>query len=274
MVTSMSHPMIPLAANLLSLFRRRAFIAAAAAALGLALTASAQEPPVVNWPVPTPPPGTNPAIFPVPRNEWLVHVLRNLARARQGNIDLLFDGDSITDNWQSTGKEVWARNYGKLNAADFGISGDRTEFVLWRLEKGQLDGLHPKLVVLLIGTNNIGYESDPQVAEGVAAVVHEYQKRCPEAIILLQAIFPRGEKPNDPSRAKIKNINSIISKLGDGKKVIYVDFGDKFLQPDGTIAHEIMGDYLHPSAKGYEIWANAIRPEIERVFGPTGTAPQ
>ena len=242
--------------------------------LALLPFAAPADEPLSNWTIATPPPGTNPAVFPVPRNEWLTHFAHNLERTRQGNVDLIFDGDSITDGWQSSGREVWAKNYGKLHAADFGISGDRTEHLLWRLDKGQVAGLHPKMVALMIGTNNTGSNTAAQIAEGVTAIVHEYQRLCPDAVILLQAVFPRSEKPTDPVRAKVKEINALLTKLGDGKKVVYIDFGDKFLQPDGTLSREIMPDFLHPDAKGYEIWAEAIRPEIEKVFGPAAPAAQ
>ena len=182
------------------------------------------------------------------------------------SIQLVFDGDSITDGWQNGGKAVWAERYGKLNAFDFGISGDRTQHVLWRLAQGQTDGMHPKLIALMIGTNNKGSNTPEEIADGVKAIIAEYQKRCPEATILLQAVFPHGEQPTDPNRAKVKAINEIISKLGDDKKVIYVDFGDKFLNPDGTMSKEIMADFLHPTPKGYQIWADAIQPIIDKIF--------
>jgi len=182
------------------------------------------------------------------------------------SIQLVFDGDSITYGWQGGGKTVWAERYGKLNAFDFGIGGDRTQHVLWRLAQGQVDGVKPKLIALMIGTNNLDGNTAEEIADGVKAIVAEYQKRCPEATILLQAIFPRAEQPTDPFRAKIKAINAIISKLGDDKKVLYVDFGDKFLNADSTMSKEIMPDFLHPSAKGYQIWADAIQPIIDRFF--------
>lgn len=252
--------------------RRLALAVGAASLLSFSLATVRADDDLLNLRVGTPPAGTNSAVFPVPRVEWLVHFQHNLERTKQGNVDLVFDGDSITDGWQGTGKEVWAKNYAQFHPADFGISGDRTEHLLWRLDHGQVAGLHPKLIALMIGTNNTGSNTDVQIAEGITAIVHEYQKLCPDAVILLQAVFPRSEKPTDPVRAKIKNINTIISKLGDGQKVIYVDFSDKFLQPDGTLTRDIMPDFLHPNAKGYEIWADAIRPEIEKVFGPTAPA--
>ena len=220
--------------------------------------------------VPAVPPETNTATFPVPRLDWIQRVSTNNAKAQKqaDKIQIIFDGDSITDLWQNKGLPVWTERYAKFNAFDFGISSDRTEQVLWRLEHGQVNGLHPKLIVLLIGTNNTGINTAEQTAEGVTAVVAEYQKRCPDAVILLQAIFPRTEKADNPARAKIKAINQIISKLGDGKKVIYVDFGDKFLDAEGTISKEIMSDFTHPTLKGYQIWADAIQPIIDRYLAP------
>ena len=165
-------------------------------------------------------------------------------------VDLIFDGDSITDFWMGPGKGVWAKNYGRLNAVDYGISGDRTGNMLWRLEHGQVAYLHPRLVAIMIGTNNTGECTDVQIAEGVTAVVRAYEKLCPTAVILLQAIFPRAESPTDPTREKITRVNRIISSLGDGKKVVYVDFGDKFLQPDGTINRDLMPDTSAPQRQG------------------------
>jgi len=216
------------------------------------------------------PADANPAAYPAPKLDWVQRVKKNndLAHKEAGAIQIVFDGDSITDGWQSRGREVWARHYGKLGAFDFGISGDRTEHVLWRLGQGQADGLHPKLIALMIGTNNLGRDSVAQIAEGVTAIVKEYRTRCPDAVILLQAIFPRGESATNPARAKIKEINAILARLQDGKKIVFIDFGDKFLQPDGTISREIMPDFLHPSAKGYEIWADAIQPIIDTYVSP------
>ncbi len=243
--------------------------ALAAACLLSPLAALAQENNLSNWLAPTPPPGTNSAAFPVLKNDWVSHFAHNIDRVKNKRVDLIFDGDSITDFWEGKGKEVWAKNYSKLNPADFGISGDRTENLLWRIDHGQVDGLHPKMVAIMIGTNNLGANTDAQIAEAITAIVHDYQKHLPDAVILLQGIFPRGEKPTDSNRQRIKTINSMISKLGDGNKVVYMDFGDKFLEPDGTLSKDVMFDSLHPSAKGYEIWADAIRPQIEKVFNKT-----
>jgi lysophospholipase L1-like esterase len=218
------------------------------------------------WPQPTPPPGTNPALFPLPRLDWVGRFLSNLDRTRGKQIDLIFDGDSITDYWQGTGKEIWAQHYGALKAADFGISGDQVQHVLWRIENGQLEGLNPRLVVLLIGSNNMPGNgcSALQTAEGIKLLVAEYEKRCPTAHILLLGIFPRAESSADPLRAKIIATNRQIAALDDGKRVTFLDFGAKLLQPDGTLSREMMPDFLHPSAKGYEIWADTIQPIVDK----------
>ena len=224
------------------------------------------------WPMPSHmpsvPSGTNIASYPLPRLDWVVRVNSNnvSAKSKASSIDLVFDGDSITDGWQGRGRAVWISHYEKLKAFDFGIGGDCTQNVIWRLTQGQMDGLHPKLIALMIGTNNIGGNTPEQIAGGITTIVQEYRKRCPDSVILLQAILPRGNLPTDPFRAKIKSTNEIISKLDDGKKIIYIDFGDQFLSPDGTLSPDIMPDYLHPNEKGYEIWAKAIQPVIDKYF--------
>ena len=190
-----------------------------------------------------------------------------------GKIDLIFDGDqwAITaGNYGPTGG-MWNR-YGKLNAFDFSSRGDTTQALLWRLQNGQVDGLHPKLIVLQIGGSNINVNTPEEIAAGIKAVITDYQKRCPEAAILLLGVWPHGEKPTDPSRNKVKSLNRIISAFGDGKKVIYLDFGDKFLTPDGTLSRETMIYASYPTGKGYDIWAHAIRPTIDQFFPPAAAA--
>lgn len=226
----------------------------------------------IAWPSPPLPPGGNSATIPEPPLGWLDQFQKKIDDAhKMPRVDLLFDGDSITAGWKGGGGGIWGHKYSKLNAYDFANPGDVTNGLIWQVQNGQVDGLHPKLVVLLIGTNNLGHATAEQLAEGIKAVVMEYQKHCPGSAILLQGIFPRGEKPTDPARDKIKSVNKLISQYADGKSVIYLDFGDKFLQPNGSISKEIMPDFLHPSAKGYQIWADAIQPVIDQFFPPTTT---
>jgi lysophospholipase L1-like esterase len=212
---------------------------------------------------------THTAIKPVPRTDkwWQDRHGTFLKIAMNGNVDLLFLGDSITQGWENAGKEVWKERYEPLKAANFGIGGDQTQHVLWRLHNGdELHGITPKAVVLMIGTNNMGSSSAEQIAEGITAIVAELQHQLPHGKVLLLGIFPRSAKANDAVRAKIKSVNERVAKLDDGKQVRYLDIGDKFLQADGTLAKEIMPDYLHLSPKGYKIWAEAIQPTLSEML--------
>jgi lysophospholipase L1-like esterase len=216
----------------------------------------------------------NTATNPVPRDEhWVQRHEGFVEIARKGNIELLFLGDSITDGWRNSGSNVWSKYYGARHAANFGISGDRTQHVLWRMQHGELDSIKPKVVVLMIGTNNTGKERDnvatrnttAEVIEGVAAVVNSVRSRIPESRILLLAIFPRGEKEAS-QRDQIKEINTAISKLDDGKFVKYLDIGGRFLQSDGNLPKDVMPDLLHPNEKGYQIWAEAMEPTLAALL--------
>jgi lysophospholipase L1-like esterase len=212
----------------------------------------------------------NTAIIPVPRTtvptNWMSNHESFVAQAKKGDVNLLFLGDSITAGWLwgKGGLNIWNKVYAPRRAADFGIGYDRTQNVLWRIENGELDGIKPKVVVLLIGTNNCGNEdngkprnSTPEIIEGVTTIVRELRSRLPESKILLFGIFPRGEK-NDPVRDQLKTINAQLARLDDGKMIKFMDIGDKFLQPDGTLPRSLMPDLLHPNAQGYQIWSDAI----------------
>jgi lysophospholipase L1-like esterase len=206
--------------------------------------------------------------------------------AKRGDIDVLFMGDSITDWWRSegrrgrrggalqptadgenrpnAGKPVFDKHFGQMKVANFGIAGDTTQGVLWRLQNGEGQGFQPKAVMLMIGTNNTGRNSAAEIAEGIAAVVAELRKDFPGAKVLLLGIFPRGA-PDQPARAKIAEINLIIAKLHDGEHVHYLDIGPKFLADDGTIPRDVMADGLHPTTKGYEIWAEAVKETLGKL---------
>jgi lysophospholipase L1-like esterase len=184
--------------------------------------------------------------------------------AKAGGVDLLFLGDSITDGWRSK-KEIWDAAFAKYKPANFGIGGDRTQHVLWRITNGELDGIAPKAAVVMIGTNNSGQDDAPSIARGVTAIVKAIHAKSPKTKILLLAIFPRGPMPN-PTREKLKQVNDTLAKLDDGKSVHYLDIGAKFLEPDGTLTKEIMPDFLHLSVKGYQIWADAIGGKLEELM--------
>lgn len=211
------------------------------------------------------------AIDPVPREGgWKNRQDLLNKRAVDGGkkAQLIFIGDSITEGWEGSGKEVWAENFAKYDAINLGIGGDRTQHVLWRLDNGNIDGLSPKAAVVMIGTNNSNGEdnSADQIAEGIRAIVQKLRTKLPETKILLCAIFPRGENVN-PQRGKILQVNQIIHKLADGQNVIWVDFGHKFIDDGGHIPRNIMPDYLHLSKEGYQIWADSIRNPLARALG-------
>jgi lysophospholipase L1-like esterase len=216
----------------------------------------------------------NTAIVPVPRDEkWMARHEGFVQEARKGGIDILFLGDSITDGWRNKGLNVWNKYYAPRHAANFGIGGDRTQHVLWRMEKGELDGIKPKVVVLMIGTNNTGKEkdtakicnTDPEIIEGVRVVVRELRVKLPDSKILLLAIFPRGTL-DDPQRAQVALINTVIAKLDDGRMVKFLDINPKFLEADGTLSTNIMPDLLHPNEQGYQIWADAMGPALDEML--------
>jgi len=188
--------------------------------------------------------------------------------AKEGKAQLVFLGDSITAGWAGNGKDVWAKAFNGYTPANFGIGGDRTQHVLWRILNGELDGgIKPKTCVLMIGTNNVGADSAEGIAKGVTVIVETIRAKQPQAKILLLAVFPRGEKASpNPGRDKLKAVNAIIAKLDDGKNIFFLDIGDKFMQPDGSLTKEIMPDFLHLSAAGYQIWADAIGPKLAELM--------
>lgn len=195
----------------------------------------------------------------------------NLVVAKAGKAELLLMGDSITDFWRNergpyAGKPVLEKHFGQWNIANFGIAGDTTQGVLYRLQHGEGEGISPKAVMLMIGTNNIGRNTSEEIAEGIGAIVLKLRKSFPESKILLLGIFPRGPA-NDPARQTIREINNTISKLDDGDKVHYLDIGAKFLNPEGKIPADVMSDALHPSGKGYEIWAEAVETPLRKLMG-------
>jgi lysophospholipase L1-like esterase len=189
-------------------------------------------------------------------------------RANQGDVDLIFIGDSITQGWEGgPGKAVWQKFYGSRKAMNAGIGGDRTQHVLWRLDNGNLEGIKPKLAVVMIGTNNSGTDSPEDIAAGIAAIVEKLRSKLPDTKVLLLGIFPRGENSDDAKRKVTVAANNLVKGLDDGKSAFYLDISDDFLGDDGTLAREIMPDLLHLSKQGYEIWAESIEPKVVELMG-------
>lgn len=216
------------------------------------------------------------ATTPVPRyDDAYVSLHRQyVERAKQGGVNVLFLGDSVTHGWTGAGKRVWQEEYAPLGAADFGIPADLTQFLLWRLADGELEGLRPRAVVLMIGTNNL--KSGPtrmapeDAAGGVKAVLDLLRARLPESRVLLLGILPR--QPKYPwMAATVRKMNACLAGLADGDRVRFLDFSDRFLKADGTIDPALMqGDLLHPSPEGYRVWAEAMRPALKELLAPPG----
>jgi lysophospholipase L1-like esterase len=201
---------------------------------------------------------------------WIArHKLLN-ERATEGDFDVMFLGDSITQAWEDEGKAVWAEKLLPFKSKNFGISGDAVRHVLWRLRNGNLDGkADPKLVVLMIGTNDTGKKgkNDPRsTALGVRAIVDEIQKRKPNAKILILGVFPRGKSAQDVARLTNGKINELIQKYADNQRVFYKDLSSLFLKPDGSVTAAFKPDALHLTPAGYVLWADAILPDIERLL--------
>jgi lysophospholipase L1-like esterase len=196
-----------------------------------------------------------------------------LKRAQVGPIGVLFLGDSITERW-SNAPQIWEKYYGPYQPANFGISGDHTEHVIWRIENGELDAIHPRVVVFMLGTNNTASNTAEEIAAADRKIVQLIREKIPEAKILLLAIFPRGPRKNPNGSLDdgvkrmeiIRAANTELAKLDDGAHVRFLDISSAFMAPDGTIPKTLMPDQLHPNAAGYEVWAKAMQPLLESML--------
>jgi lysophospholipase L1-like esterase len=227
-----------------------------------------------NRPPASPRPGAgNAAARPAPRDAaWIRRHQGFAARAKRGGIDLVLLGDSITDGWggaghdaRAPGARVFDREFAPKRAANFGIGGDSTQHVLWRVKNGELDGIKPRARMLMSGTKNIISSPPGQIAAGVKAIIDEVHRRSPATRVLLLGIFPRGEKPGDPFRAKIRQTNAALARFGGGA-TRYLDIGDRFVGRNGMITRDIMPDFLHLTTRGYQIWADAVRAPLSALL--------
>lgn len=183
---------------------------------------------------------------------------------------LVFIGDSITQSWGGPGrkvwkpaKKVWRKEYRQYKALNFGISGDRTEHILWRLQNGNLGQINPKAIVLLIGTNNIADNSSAEIIKGITAITQLINRELPDCKLLLMAVFPRNELDH-PYRQKVNEINAGIQSLHNGASIHYLDIGSEFLTKEGAINHQFIGgDKLHLTPAGYQVWADSIRKPLQ-----------
>jgi lysophospholipase L1-like esterase len=220
-------------------------------------------------------------VFRTDANSLVAHA-QLLAKAKQGGIDVYFEGDSITRRWGALDYPAllanWKQNFFGWNAVDFGWGADRTQNILWRLENGELDGVNPKVVVLLAGTNNVGDLTSPaeipakvdEINRGLQAILHLIQEKAPAATIILMAIFPRNDHSDRIAfMPLIDRINANLSALADGQKIRYLNINDKLAGSDGKLLDGMMNeDKLHPTVKAYQIWADALKPELTNLLGP------
>lgn len=216
-------------------------------------------------------PRKNPAIIPVKHEGKRTEEVMQRGKENPGACDIAFIGDSITQGWEGSGKNVWAKFYGGRKCLNFGVGGDRTEHVLWRFEQGQIAGIKPKAVVLMIGTNNSGKNkdgteaySDVEILEGVQTIVKQLRERLPDTKVLVLGIFPRSQTFS-AQRGRLMEVNQALAKLADGKMIHYLDFGSQLIEADGSISKTLMPDYLHLSEAGYEIWAKSIEPKLKEM---------
>jgi lysophospholipase L1-like esterase len=198
---------------------------------------------------------------------WMDQHQGYVERARAGGIDLLFIGDSLTYAWNFDGSAVWASDFAPLGAVNFGIGGDRTSDLLWRIENGEVEGSGAKTVVLEVGTNDLAIGTSPEAtADGIAAAVRAIRARLPHATVVVMSVLPRG--PGDgstPIRKLVARVNERLAKLDDGKRVRYLDFTPAFVDVKGAIRPELYHpDLIHLSAEGYRAWSDTLRPALAR----------
>jgi beta-glucosidase len=211
------------------------------------------------------------AVVPVPQTEpwWITQHEQTLARIRQGEVDLLFIGDSITHGWNDEGRRIWDAYYGRRRAVNLGFNGDGTEHVLWRLDHGEIDAIDPKLVVVMIGTNNTGRRRDPpeETAEGIQAILTTLHTRLPVTKILLLGVFPRSASADGPLRRLNAAINDRLRHYADNQEVFFLDLSRRFLDDSGRLSQDLMPDYLHLSERGYQVWADGMEDMIRKLLG-------
>lgn len=199
---------------------------------------------------------------------WWERHQRFVARAKEGNVDLLWLGDSITDNWNQY-KATYRKLYPDVKAANFGIGGDGTQNLLWRLQNGELDGLSPKVAVVLIGTNNVQWHPSDQIISAIGQIVTTIRSKCPNTKVLVLGLFPRGDlAAGSVGQQRIGEVNAAIARLDDGKTVRYLDISSKLANPDGTILTAAYADKVHLSPKGFAVWAEAMRPLLDEMMKP------
>ena len=210
------------------------------------------------------------SVVPAPQTEswWITQHEHTLLRIRQSEVNLLLIGDSITQGWADVGHRVWDKYYGHRRAVNLGFSSDRTEHVLWRLDHGEIEGISPKLVILMIGTNNTGTRHDPpeQTAAGIHAILTTLRMRLPSTKILLLGVFPCCASVDDPRRKLNVAINDRLQAYADNRQIFFLDLSRYFLDDQGRLIQDLMPDYLHPNERGYQVWADGMEDMVRKLL--------
>lgn len=197
------------------------------------------------------------------KHNYLASLVRQASR--KPPMDIFFLGDSLTEFWPEMGKSVWAAEFGKLSVLNCGVAGDTTQNILYRITHGELDGIAPKVIVLLAGINNLGLSPNlapAELAQGLKAIVSTLRAKSPGSKILLLSIFPTA----DPVQTRIKETNKLLAELADQKSVFFLDIYNSFLDAEKRFPAAISPDGLHLNAKGYQIWADAMRPTLLKLL--------
>jgi lysophospholipase L1-like esterase len=238
-------------------------------------TSGRQAPPVDDW-------SAIPADRPVPRrdeNSRIAHT-ELLAKAKQGRIDVYFVGDSITRRWGATDYPQflahWRESFFGWHAANFGWGADRTQHILWRLENGELDGLTPRVIVAQAGANNVANNPADEarvedITGGITAIVRLCRARVPGAVIVLTAMFPRGDAALLPG---IERINANLARLGDGNRIRFLNVNQRLADANGRLLDSVSADGLHLTISGYQAWAAGLKPILTEILGPPATTDQ
>jgi lysophospholipase L1-like esterase len=212
----------------------------------------------------------NSAIIPKPRKGRIATrqaLVLQRAKDNQGDCDVELIGDSITQGWERGGQKAWHDHFGNIKVLNFGVYGDEIQNVLWRIAQGQLDGIKPKVAIVLIGTNNSNGNSNTpeEIVEGIQAIVNEIHKRQPGTKVLVLGVFPRGT-PTSPERSKVEHVDQLLAHLDDEKTDYYMDLGSIFLGSDNLVSKDLVSDGIHPNAAGYELWAKTMEPKLKELL--------
>jgi len=211
------------------------------------------------------------AIVPVAKdaNWWTKRHEEKVREAGAGNVGMIMIGDSLVHNFEKRGRQLWYLYFGRYQPLNLGFNADMTEHALWRLQNGELDGISPRLAIIMIGTNNGGLRRDAakNTAAGIAAIINEIRTRLPDTKVLLLGVFPRGALRKHPLRKLNAKVNELLPELAEDPAVRFLDISDIFLDNKGRLHRDIMYDFLHPTVAGYQLWAEAISPTVAEMMG-------